>query len=146
MLRYSLRRILYMMPTVFGVVVITFVLFNVAGGDPAVMKLGKQATPKTLEEYDVQRGYNKPILLGRWAKTRAFDDTDFRKRAGAWGHVEGVRWENDGKPRLHLAEHRDYAVPLALPLVRNREYQWEFVYRTAGIREAGRGGNRIKIQ
>jgi len=69
MLRYIIRRVLYMVPTVFGVIIITFLLFNVAGGDPAMLKLGKQATASSLEEYDIQRGLNKPLLWGFWGKT-----------------------------------------------------------------------------
>ena len=35
MLKYILKRLLQMVPTVFGVVLLTFILFNVAGGDLA---------------------------------------------------------------------------------------------------------------
>ena len=83
MLRYIVRRTLYMIPTVFGVILVTFMLFNVAGGDPAMLKLGEKAKPASLEEYDIQRGYNKPLFFGLWGKTRAFPAADFKRNAGA---------------------------------------------------------------
>ena len=70
-MKYIIRRVLYMIPTILGVILITFVLFNIAGGDPGMMKLGKQANPKLLEDYDLQRGYDKPLIAGLWGKTRA---------------------------------------------------------------------------
>ena len=91
MLRYILRRILQMIPTVFGVILITFVLFNVVGGSPAAMTLGKHASPQALEEFDEVRGFNKPLLLGRWARTRALERCPRSTRnAGPWREVEGV--------------------------------------------------------
>lgn len=74
MTRYILRRLLHMIPTLFGVLVITFVLFNVVGGSPASMALGKNASPQALEEFDEARGYNKPLLAGLWTPTRACPD------------------------------------------------------------------------
>ena len=41
-----------MIPTLFGVLLITFILFNVVGGSPASMSLGKNASPQSLEEFD----------------------------------------------------------------------------------------------
>ena len=92
MFRYIIRRILQMIPTVFGVIVITFILFNIVGGSPAAMTLGKNISPKALEEFDEQRGFNKPLLLGRWSATRAYEDMSFARNAGPWRQVEGVTY------------------------------------------------------
>ncbi|MCX6995951.1 MAG: hypothetical protein NTV49_02435 [Kiritimatiellaeota bacterium] len=51
MARYILRRVLQMIPTVLGVMLITFVLFNVVGGSPASMTLGPHVTPQALEDF-----------------------------------------------------------------------------------------------
>ena len=37
MRRYALRRLVQLVPTLFGVIVITFILFNVVGGSPATL-------------------------------------------------------------------------------------------------------------
>ena len=40
MLQYILRRLLWMIPTLFGVTVVIFCLIHAAPGDPATMKFG----------------------------------------------------------------------------------------------------------
>ena len=72
--RYVIRRLLQMIPTVLGVLLLTFILFNLVGGSPGVMVLGEHASPAALESFDEQRGFNKPLILGRWGKTRAGPD------------------------------------------------------------------------
>ncbi|MBP7830864.1 MAG: ABC transporter permease [Kiritimatiellae bacterium] len=74
--RYLARRLLQMIPTVLGVLLITFVLFNVVGGSPASMVLGEHVSPATLEDFDEQRGFNKPLLFGRWTTTRAWPEPE----------------------------------------------------------------------
>ncbi|MEI8120560.1 MAG: ABC transporter permease [bacterium] len=71
MTRYIIRRILYMIPIILGVILITFLLFNVVAGSPASLVLGKNASPRALEEFDEQRGFNKPVVAGWWTSTRA---------------------------------------------------------------------------
>ena len=67
---YVLRRLLQTIPTLFGVLLITFILFHVVGGSPAAMTLGEHASPLAREEFDEVRGFNKPLLAGRWGPTR----------------------------------------------------------------------------
>jgi len=64
-----------MVPTTFGVLVLTFLLFHVVGGSPAEVVLGKNATAEALALFDARYGYDKPLLCGRWAKTRAVGAT-----------------------------------------------------------------------
>jgi len=130
---YIIRRILYMIPTVLGVILVTFVLFNVAGGDPAMLKLGKQATAQRLEEYDVQRGYDKPLICGMWGKTRAYR-SDFRFSAAPWGNIPAVVYTNNPN-RLILPAGREYSVPLSFELKPNTDYRWELVCRDGGWSE-----------
>lgn len=77
MTRFIIRRVLYIIPMVVGVILITFLLFNVVGGSPASMALGKNVSPQALEEFDEQRGFNKPVFWGLWTTTRAFPERDF---------------------------------------------------------------------
>jgi peptide/nickel transport system permease protein len=77
MTRYIIRRLIYMIPIILGVIMITFLLFNVVGGSPASMALGKNASPRALEEFDEQRGFNKPAILGWWTSTRAFPEVGY---------------------------------------------------------------------
>jgi peptide/nickel transport system permease protein len=132
MLRYITRRIFQMIPTVFGVIVITFILFNIVGGSPAAMTLGKNISPRALEEFDEQRGFNKPLLLGRWSATRAYEDENFARNAGLWRQVERVTYTapRGREPGLiTLAPGKDYALPLAFKLKPQTTYRWVLKYR-----------------
>ena len=74
MLRYALRRLLELVPTTAGVLLLTFLLFHVVGGSPAEVALGQHATAAALEAFDARHGYDKPLLAGRWAPCRAWSD------------------------------------------------------------------------
>lgn len=65
MLNYILRRILYAIPILMGVNVITFALFFIVNtpDDMARMQLGiKYVTPEAIEKWKMERGYNKPLF------------------------------------------------------------------------------------
>ena len=74
--KYIIKRIAQMIPILFGVILLTFILFNVVGGSPAATVLGKNATAESLEAFDEERGFNKPLLFGNWTTTRAFPDSN----------------------------------------------------------------------
>ena len=75
MKRYIIRRIIEMVPTTLGVLVLTFLLFHVVGGSPAEVVLGKNATAESLAAFDARYGYDRPLLCGRWAAIRALGPT-----------------------------------------------------------------------
>ena len=64
-----------MIPTTFGVLVLTFVLFHVVGGSPAEVVLGKNASSESLAAFDAHHGYDRPLLMGHWSRIRALGDT-----------------------------------------------------------------------
>lgn len=64
MTRYILRRLLYLIPVLLGVSLIIFVLFNIIGGDPTAVLLGKNATARQMADLREQLGLNKPM----WAQ------------------------------------------------------------------------------
>ncbi|MBO7653646.1 MAG: ABC transporter permease [Kiritimatiellae bacterium] len=74
MKRYVIRRLLEMIPTTFGVLVLTFLLFHVVAGSPAEVVLGKNASAEALADFDARFGYDKPLLVGRWTQIRALPD------------------------------------------------------------------------
>ena len=116
-----------MVPTVFGVILVTFVLFNIVGGSPAASKLGKNVSALALEEFDEQRGYNKPLLCGLWSTTRAFEDTEFERHAGPWGSMlESGRFTHSLGSGGHLAIETpgEHAVPLGFELYPDEEFRW----------------------
>ena len=65
MIAYIVRRILYAIPILIGVNVITFALFFVVNSpdDMARMHLGvKRVTPEAIQKWKQERGYDKPLL------------------------------------------------------------------------------------
>jgi peptide/nickel transport system permease protein len=68
MLAYLLRRLLYAIPILIGVNIITFALFFVVNtpDDMARLQLGvKRVTPEAIEKWKAERGYDKPLLWNR---------------------------------------------------------------------------------
>jgi peptide/nickel transport system permease protein len=66
MLAYIIRRLLYAIPILIGVNLITFTLFFVVNtpDDMARMQLGaKRVTPEAIEKWKAERGYDKPLLF-----------------------------------------------------------------------------------
>jgi len=65
MLAYLIRRLLYALPILIGVNVITFALFFVVNtpDDMARMQLGvKRVTPEAIDKWKADRGYDKPLF------------------------------------------------------------------------------------
>jgi peptide/nickel transport system permease protein len=65
MIRYILRRILYALPILFGVNLLTFFLFFVVNtpDDMARIQLGvKRVTPQAIAQWKHERGYDRPLL------------------------------------------------------------------------------------
>ena len=70
MISYILRRIIYALPILIGVNIITFVLFFVVNtpDDMARMHLGmKRVSQDAIVKWKDERGYNKPILINQEA-------------------------------------------------------------------------------
>jgi peptide/nickel transport system permease protein len=65
MLAYIIRRLLYAIPILIGVNLLTFALFFVVNtpDDMARMQLGvKRVTPEAIEKWKAERGYDKPLV------------------------------------------------------------------------------------
>jgi peptide/nickel transport system permease protein len=64
MLKYFFRRLAEAVPTTVGILLLTFVLFNVVAGSPAQTILGKNASAESIAEFNRKWGYDKPLLIG----------------------------------------------------------------------------------
>ncbi len=103
MLRYTIKRVLEMIPTTLGILLLTFMLFHVVGGSPALVIKGKNASAESLAAFDAKYGYDKPLFFGNWTRLRALED---RKK------VDGGRWTKDGGRK----SEDGWRVPLAYAL------------------------------
>ncbi len=130
MLKYILKRIIQMVPTVIGVILLTFVLFNVVGGDLAAVALGKNVSLQSLEDFDEQRGLNKPLFFGSRSTTRAYEDYDLSAGAGRWRVWSNALWSVESEAIKIQANTQ--INPLAFVLKSEQEYEWTLSYRGRG--------------
>lgn len=77
MLNFIIKRLIYSILIIAGVILLTFVLFRVAAGDPAAAILGKNPSPKEIEDLRYELGADLPLFYGKWRKTEAFSSYDF---------------------------------------------------------------------
>jgi peptide/nickel transport system permease protein len=66
MLAYIIRRIWQMIPTLLGVILLIFFLFNWVGGDPAYILAGKMANAEQIENIRQQLGVDQPYHVQLW--------------------------------------------------------------------------------
>lgn len=81
MIAYIIRRLLYAIPILIGVNLVTFLLFFVVNSpkDMAMMQLGdKYTTPAAVDQWIKTHGYDKPLFINESAQgTRTVTDTLF---------------------------------------------------------------------
>lgn len=77
MLRFILHRSVYSLLILFGVLILTFVLFRMAAGDPSATLLGKNPKPADVERMRLSLGADKPLFYGKWLRTEAFTNAVF---------------------------------------------------------------------
>ena len=65
MFKYAMKRILEVIPTTFGILLLSFALFNIVGGSPAEAILGKNATAESIAAFNAKYGYDKPLVFSR---------------------------------------------------------------------------------
>ncbi len=61
MFSYIVRRVLYVIPILFGVTLITFVLFNLVGGNPVYQRLGKHGSEAEVKILSHELGLDLPL-------------------------------------------------------------------------------------
>ena len=100
MFAYLVRRLLYAIPILIGVNLITFALFFMVNtpDDMARMQLGvKRVTPEAIEKWKAERGYDKPLFINAAASgTGVLTETIFFEKSarmfiGDFGRAEDGR-------------------------------------------------------
>lgn len=75
--RYIVKRILYSVWILLGIMVVTFLLFRVSAGDPTAVLLGKNPTAADVEAMRDSMGCDKPLFFGLWRITELYPAADF---------------------------------------------------------------------
>ncbi len=114
--RYLLTRVLLVVPTLFGVTVVTFVLTYLLPGNPALVKAGPLATPEHIQEMERRMGLDQPVPVQYWRYLSALLRGDFGESATTGRPVlEDFRQRVPATLELTLASLL-IAVALGIPL------------------------------
>ena len=103
--RYIVKRILYSIWILLGIMVVTFVLFRVSAGDPTAVLLGKNPTAADVEAMRDSMGCDKPLFFGNWRITELYPAADF---TGGRAEIPGIELNGiepekaAGQDGLHL--------------------------------------------
>lgn len=74
---YLLRRLLQTLPTLIGVMLLVFILFNWVGGDPAYVLAGKVSDPAMIANIRKQLGVDQPLIVQFWIFVKQVFTFDF---------------------------------------------------------------------
>ncbi|MDO9597149.1 MAG: ABC transporter permease [Azoarcus sp.] len=119
MLGYVLRRLLYAVPILIGVNLITFLLFFVVNSpdDMARMQIGvKRATPEAIERWKVDRGYDKPMFVNNaQAGTARLTETLFYDKSLRMFALEFGRADDGRDIAREILDRMAPSLAIALP-------------------------------
>jgi peptide/nickel transport system permease protein len=87
MLSFVFRRVLQMVPTLAGVILLIFLLFKYFGGDPAEILGGLQASAAQIESIRKQLGLDRPVWEQLWIFVRQVVTLDWGQ---SWATKESV--------------------------------------------------------
>jgi peptide/nickel transport system permease protein len=94
MLAYVIRRVLYAIPILIGINLITFALFFLVNtpDDMARMQLGqKRVTPEAIQKWKAERGYDKPLFYNQGFTNTIFYEKSVKLFAFDFGRAEDNR-------------------------------------------------------
>ena len=87
MAAYVIRRLLQMIPTLLGVLLLVFLLFKLVGGDPAVILGGLNASAAQIDAIREQLGLNQPWYVQLWIYFKSIATFDWGR---SWATNEAV--------------------------------------------------------
>ena len=88
MTAYVIRRLWQMIPTIAGVILLIFFLFNWVGGDPAQVLAGKISNPEQIANIRKQLGVDQPYWYQLWVFVQQVFTFDFGR---SWSTNEEVK-------------------------------------------------------
>lgn len=120
MTAYIIRRVLYTVPLVLGVILFTFILFDVvfSPADRVAQELGKAATEQRIQEELKSRGWDKPLLFNPEAEgLQTLTETRFADYVGPlvtfdFGYSEKTHEHIGTKIRRSMVPSLTLTVPI----------------------------------
>ena len=87
MTAYIIRRLWQMVPTMLGVILLVFILFNWVGGDPAYVLAGKISNQEQIDNIRRQLGVDQPFYVQLWIFVKQVLTGDF---GASWSTNERI--------------------------------------------------------
>ena len=106
MTAYIVRRLWQMVPTMLGVVLLVFVLFNWVGGDPAYVLAGKISNAEQIENIRRQLGVDQPFYVQLGIFLKQIVTADF-----------GASWSTNERVSQILATRLGPSLTVLVPLL-----------------------------
>jgi peptide/nickel transport system permease protein len=106
MTAYIIRRLWQMVPTMLGVILLVFVLFNWVGGDPAYVLAGKISNQEQIDNIRRQLGVDQPIWVQLWIFIKQVLTADF-----------GASWSTNEKVANILVTRLGPSLTVLVPLL-----------------------------
>ncbi len=83
MFSYIVKRLLWTIPTIFGVTLLVFSMVHLTPGDPAAAILGDKANPKSIADLRAQMGLDKPLYEQYFIYIKNLSHGDFGRSANS---------------------------------------------------------------
>ncbi len=106
MTAYIIRRLWQMVPTMLGVVLLVFLLFNWIGGDPAYVLAGKISNQEQIDNIRRQLGVDQPYYVQLWIFIKQILTGDF-----------GASWSTNERVSHILGTRLGPSMTVLLPLL-----------------------------
>ena len=103
---FLVRRLWQFIPTLLGVVLLVFFLFNWVGGDPAYILAGKIASPEAIENIRRALGIDQPYWVQLWIFIKQVATGDF-----------GVSWSTNERVSAIFATRLGPSLTVLVPLL-----------------------------
>ncbi|MBI3570482.1 MAG: ABC transporter permease [Gammaproteobacteria bacterium] len=120
MIAYIIRRLLYAIPILIGVNLLTFALFFFVNSPDDMARVhlgGKRVTPEAIAKWKEDRGYNKPLLYNAsGAGTEKLTDTIFYKHSLRLFALEFGRSDNGRNIGYDIRQRMWPSLAIALPI------------------------------
>src|SRR5690349_13680404 len=105
MTAYIIRRLWQMVPTMLGVILLVFILFNWVGGDPAYVLAGKISNQEQIDNIRRQLGVDQPFYVQLWIVVKQVLTGDF-----------GASWSTNERVSNILATRLGPSLTVVVPL------------------------------
>ncbi|HEX4883053.1 MAG TPA: ABC transporter permease [Casimicrobiaceae bacterium] len=106
MAAYIIRRLWQMVPTMLGVILLVFLLFNWVGGDPAYVLAGKISNQEQIDNIRRQLGVDQPYWVQLWIFVKQVLTVDF-----------GASWSTNERISQILATRLGPSLTVLVPLL-----------------------------